>query len=75
VGEGADVCRPAVGGLQGLFISGILLSRIGVDRDGNQLTPFVANTIPRVYGQYETKAGPRDPEAYLSKWKVQNGMD
>ncbi|KAK4454075.1 mitochondrial ribosomal protein L27-domain-containing protein [Podospora aff. communis PSN243] len=43
--------------------------------EGFKLTPFVANTIPRVYGQYETKAGPRDPEVYLSKWKIQNGLD
>lgn len=41
----------------------------------SQLTPFVTQNVDKTYGQYETKAGPRDPEVYLNRWKRENAVD
>lgn len=41
----------------------------------SQLTPFVTPNMDKTYGQYETKAGPRDPEIYLNRWKRENAVD
>ena len=44
--------------------------------DPPQLTPFVSQTVRPVRGFYDGNfAGPRDPQAYLDKWKDQNGID
>lgn len=41
-----------------------------------QLTPFVTEAKPKVYGEYPgEKAGPRSAEAYLARWKAENGLD
>ncbi|KAK4128450.1 hypothetical protein N657DRAFT_638922 [Parathielavia appendiculata] len=43
--------------------------------DGFKLTPFVTRNMPRTFGQYETKLGPKDPAVYLARWKAENGLD
>jgi hypothetical protein len=50
----------------------LMLTRWIVD---TQLTPFVTQTMPRTFGQYETKLGPKDPTMYLARWKAENGLD
>lgn len=40
-----------------------------------KLTPFVTLNVDKTYGQYETKAGPRDPAVYLNRWKRENAVD
>ncbi|KAK3333453.1 mitochondrial ribosomal protein L27-domain-containing protein [Cercophora scortea] len=43
--------------------------------EGFKLTPFVTKNIQKVHGQYEDGQGPRSPALYLSRWKVENGLD
>ncbi|KAK4154367.1 mitochondrial ribosomal protein L27-domain-containing protein [Chaetomidium leptoderma] len=43
--------------------------------EGFKLTPFVARTMPRTFGQYENMMGPKDPAIYLARWKAENGLD
>ncbi|KAK0743311.1 mitochondrial ribosomal protein L27-domain-containing protein [Schizothecium vesticola] len=44
--------------------------------DGFKLTPFVTEAKPKVYGEYPgERAGPRSAEAYLARWKAENGLD
>ncbi|KAK0640936.1 mitochondrial ribosomal protein L27-domain-containing protein [Cercophora newfieldiana] len=43
--------------------------------EGFKLTPFVSKAIQRVHGQFDSAAGPRDPNTYLSRWKAENGFD
>ncbi|KAH6618059.1 mitochondrial ribosomal protein L27-domain-containing protein [Chaetomium sp. MPI-SDFR-AT-0129] len=43
--------------------------------DGFKLTPFVTATMPRTYGKYDTKLGPKDATMYLERWKAENGLD
>jgi large subunit ribosomal protein L41 len=31
--------------------------------------------MPRTFGVYETKEGPKDPALYLARWKAENGLD
>jgi large subunit ribosomal protein L41 len=42
----------------------------------HQLSPFVTETMPRTYGDYDgIKLGPKDPATYLARWKAENGLD
>ncbi|KAK4034428.1 mitochondrial ribosomal protein L27-domain-containing protein [Parachaetomium inaequale] len=44
--------------------------------EGFKLTPFVTETMPRTYGDYDgIKLGPKDPATYLARWKAENGLD
>ncbi|KAK0629180.1 mitochondrial ribosomal protein L27-domain-containing protein [Bombardia bombarda] len=43
--------------------------------EGFKLTPFVAATVPKVYGQFSDAQGPRNPETYLARWKSENALD
>lgn len=44
--------------------------------DGFKLTPFVTDTMRKTHGQFDGDAqGPRNPVAYLARWKAENGLD
>ncbi|KAK1832379.1 hypothetical protein QBC39DRAFT_304733 [Podospora conica] len=44
--------------------------------DQFKLTPFVTETKPKVYGEYTgEKDGPRSAQAFLARWKQENGLD
>ncbi|KAI0010377.1 mitochondrial ribosomal protein L27-domain-containing protein [Xylariaceae sp. FL0662B] len=41
-----------------------------------KLTPFVSNRVRALRGRYEGYAqGPKSPELYLDRWKMENGFN
>ncbi|KAF2812263.1 uncharacterized protein BDZ99DRAFT_382883 [Mytilinidion resinicola] len=45
------------------------------DLENSSLTPFVARRIEIERGTFAGTKGPMDGEAYLERWKAENGQD